>query len=163
MADEPTDPTPDPDEPTPEPNPDPELGDAGKRAIAAERKTARDEKKRADAAEARVKELEDKDKTDLDKARETATEQQKRADAAEARALRLEVATAKGLTPGQAKRLVGTTQEELEADADEILADLPSSGSNGATRPKEKLRSGATPDTEGDPDLDDAVRRTRRF
>lgn len=54
-----------------------------------------------------------------------------RSDAAEAdkaksdqRADRAEVALAKGLTPSQAKRLVGTTVAELEADADELLKDI---------------------------------------
>lgn len=37
---------------------------------------------------------------------------------------RLAVALEKGLTATQAKRLVGTTREELEADADQLLADL---------------------------------------
>jgi hypothetical protein len=41
------------------------------------------------------------------------------------RALRLEVAFEKGLTPAQAKRLVGGTRDELEADAEEILRDFP--------------------------------------
>ena len=58
----------------------------------------------------------------------------KRAEAAEARALRHEVAAAKGLTPAQAKRLAGTTKEELEADADEILADFAP-----AKKPSDKL------------------------
>jgi hypothetical protein len=44
---------------------------------------------------------------------------------AELRATRLEVAHNKGLTPAQAKRLVGSTRDELEADADEILKDFP--------------------------------------
>jgi hypothetical protein len=44
---------------------------------------------------------------------------------AELRATRLEIAHEKGLTPAQAKRLVGATKEELEADADEILRDFP--------------------------------------
>ena len=38
--------------------------------------------------------------------------------------LRNSVALDKKLTPSQAKRLVGSTREELEADADELLADL---------------------------------------
>jgi hypothetical protein len=42
----------------------------------------------------------------------------------EVRALRAEVANVKGLTPSQAKRLVGSTREELEADADELIADI---------------------------------------
>jgi len=36
--------------------------------------------------------------------------------------LRLQVALDKGLTGSQAKRLVGSTKEELEADADELLS-----------------------------------------
>lgn len=38
--------------------------------------------------------------------------------------LRLEVGQTKGLTPTLAKRLSGTTREELEADADVVLAEL---------------------------------------
>lgn len=49
---------------------------------------------------------------------------ERQAREAESRALRAEVANAKGLTPTQAKRLVGTTREELEADADELIADI---------------------------------------
>ena len=36
--------------------------------------------------------------------------------------LRRDVAARKGLTPAQAKRLVGDTEEELLQDADEIVA-----------------------------------------
>lgn len=64
--------------------------------------------------------------------REAAAEQ--RAAQAEARALRLDVAFEKGLTPAQAKRLVGASREELEADADEILRDFPALKPDG--RPK---------------------------
>jgi hypothetical protein len=46
---------------------------------------------------------------------------ERQAKASEERALRAEVANAKGLTADQAKRLIGTTREELEADADEFL------------------------------------------
>ena len=49
---------------------------------------------------------------------------ERQAKESEARALRAEVANAKGLTPSQAKRLVGETREELEADADELLKDI---------------------------------------
>ncbi len=56
---------------------------------------------------------------------ETVTSAEQRASEAESRALRLEVAFEKGLTPAQAKRLVGASREELEGDADEILRDFP--------------------------------------
>lgn len=56
---------------------------------------------------------------------------------AEARALRAEVANAKGLTPTQAKRLIGSTREELEADADELLADIGERKKNNNVVPRE--------------------------
>jgi hypothetical protein len=49
---------------------------------------------------------------------------ERQARESETRALRAEVANAKGLTATQAKRLVGATREELEADADELLKDI---------------------------------------
>jgi hypothetical protein len=56
---------------------------------------------------------------------------------AEARALRAEVANAKGLTPGQAKRLVGSNREELEADAEELLKDIGKQRSKNNVTPSE--------------------------
>ena len=50
--------------------------------------------------------------------------------------LRLEIAAEKGLTPAQARRLVGNTREELEADADELLEAF------GAKKPESKPESG---------------------
>jgi hypothetical protein len=51
-------------------------------------------------------------------------EVERKAQESEARALRAEVANAKGLTASQAKRLIGSTKEELEADAEELLKDF---------------------------------------
>lgn len=52
---------------------------------------------------------------------------------------RAEVAHEKGLTAGQAKRLVGATREDLAADADELLKEFKPSGEggrrNGGPRP----------------------------
>lgn len=98
-----------------------ELGDAGKKALDAERREKRAAEKRAADLEARLKEFEDRDKTESTRAIERAEAAEKAAAAAEARALRLEVASEKGLTPAQAKRLVGESREELEADANELL------------------------------------------
>lgn len=76
------------------------------------------------------------DKADADKSEtEKRTAAEKRADAAELRALRLEVAAEKGLTAAQAKRLVGATREELEADADEVLQLFPGSKAPKAPKP----------------------------
>lgn len=98
-----------------------DLGDAGKKALDAERREKRAAEKRAAELEARLKEFEDRDKTESTRAIERAEAAEKAAAAAEARALRLEIASEKGLTPAQAKRLVGESREELEADADELL------------------------------------------
>jgi len=82
----------------------------------------------------KAKQLEEASQSDLEKL--TARAEQAERERAEAtdRALRLDVAFEKGLTPAQAKRLVGATREELEADADEILRDFPALKPDG--RPK---------------------------
>jgi chromosome segregation ATPase len=99
---------------------------------------------------AKAKELEDASKTETQKAQEALTTAQQRAADAESRLMRLEVAVAKGLTPAQAKRLVGSTKEELEADADELLASFKSddSGDRPLRRPVERLRGGGDPTEE---------------
>lgn len=66
-------------------------------------------------------ELDQASKTEQERLTERATAAEKRADALEVRALRLEVAAENGLTTAQAKRLVGETRDELEADAKELL------------------------------------------
>lgn len=126
------------------------------------------EQLKAKAAEA------DASKSDLQKLADRVTAAETRAADAEAKQLRAEVAQAKGLTAAQAKRLSGATKEELEADADELLAafggakgDEPKpgegqdasadtgAGNDGGAdevpifgRPKERLTPGAAPDTE---------------
>lgn len=86
---------------------------------------AREQEARAKAnatAADRLKEFEDRDKTEAQKMQDRAEAAEKRASDLESHAVRLEVAAEKGLTPAQAKRLVGTTREELIADADDLLA-----------------------------------------
>lgn len=81
--------------------------------------------KEAEQLRLKLKEFEDRDKTEQQKLVESQAAAEQRALAAELRATRLEVAAEKGLTPAQAKRLVGATREEFEADADEILREFP--------------------------------------
>jgi|GEM_PF-5401976 len=110
--------------------------------------------KELEPASARLKELEDADKSELERASERAADAEKRATDAEARALRLEVAAEKGLTAAQARRLVGATREEMEADADDLMdafGTKPSdndktTGRTSTGRPRENLREGASPD-----------------
>lgn len=124
----------------------------------------RDELPEAKALLAKAKEADEKSKTADDR---IAALEKKIAEA-DANATRLEIAAAKGLTPAMARRLVGTTREELEADADELVKFVKPAGvgdegnrpgaSNGAAgdagtpagraRPREALRSGSAPDAE---------------
>lgn len=115
--------------------------------------------KEAETYRRKLQELEDRDKSETDKLKDRVTVAEKRAEEAEARALRLEVAAEKGLTLTQAKRLVGSTKEELEADAAELLESFGGSNGNGgakppAGKPKEKLRPGQVPDASEEPDID---------
>jgi len=92
----------------------------------------------------KAKELEDAGRTELEKLTARAEQAERERTEIGNRALRLEVAFEKGLTPAQAKRLVGANRDELEADAEEILRDFPALKPDG--RPKG--------------DVDQGVRRT---
>lgn len=76
-------------------------------------------KANADAA-TKLQQFEDRDKSESQRLTERLEAAEKRAADLESRSLRMEVAADKGLTPAQAKRLVGSTRDELEADADEL-------------------------------------------
>lgn len=136
-------------------------------------KEARTEASANAAAADRVRELEDSDKSEAEKANRRVAEAEAKATAAEARALRVEVALDKGLTLSQARRLVGTTREELETDADELVETFggkkaddgkpgdgkPDDGKpaddgkpDPRRRPREQLRSGSVPDSEPEAD-----------
>jgi hypothetical protein len=70
----------------------------------------------------------DKSKTQLDKVSEQLAALTSRAEQAEAREARAKVIAAKKLPASLAKRLQGTTEEELTADADELLSDWKAAG-----------------------------------
>lgn len=145
----------------------PELGDAGKRALDNERKARRAAEKRLAELEQKVKEAEDAEKTELQRLQDQVAELTKRAEAAEAKVARYEVAAEKGLTPAQARRLVGATREELEADADAMAEELglnkpdekddkkreeTPEDEQPLSRPKENLRAGASNEEDEQPD-----------
>lgn len=77
--------------------------------------------------EDQVKAAEDAAKTELQRAQEAAAQSKKDADEARLALLKHQVANREGkvLPPELANRLVGSTQAELEADADKLLAALP--------------------------------------
>ncbi|MDP3984322.1 MAG: hypothetical protein Q8Q52_04855 [Acidimicrobiia bacterium] len=115
--------------------------------------------RRVAAAEAKVKKFEDASKSEGEKLAEAKSNAEKDAAAAKSEAARLRVALKKGLTEVQAKRLVGETEEELEADADELLASFKPEDEGTASeedkepastrsRPRERLRPGAVPEVD---------------
>jgi regulator of protease activity HflC (stomatin/prohibitin superfamily) len=118
--------------------------------------------KEAETLRLKLQEFEDRDKSEAQKLAERADAAEKRAADLETRALRLEVAAAKGLTPAQAKRLVGSTREELESDADELLETFKPAVSDDETQMVPSLdlgtRGGAPMPLNGDP-LEKALRR----
>jgi hypothetical protein len=81
--------------------------------------------KEAETLRLKLKEFEDRDKTEAQKLQEERDALKAERDGLYLENLRREVADDKGLTPAQARRLVGTTREELEADADDVIATFP--------------------------------------
>lgn len=106
---------------------------------------------------AKLDNIEQAKKSELEKLAEERDQHLKRGDTAELQVARLEVALAKGLTATQAKRLVGSSREEFEADADELLADL---GSGRKQPPKPNPAQGRGEETTGSGDwLRDSLAR----
>lgn len=146
------------------------LGPAGEKALKAERARADKLDRDNKAAQAELAKFRDAGKSEQDKLSERATAAESRANEAEARALRLEIAHDKGLTPSQARRLVGNTKEELEADADELLETFggtkpPATPNTPGRRPAERgiPRPHVDPDKEDDPtDLAKQILKIRR-
>lgn len=122
-------------------------------------------------------------KTELEKLTDRLTNAEKELEKTRMEALRLDIAAEKGLSKSQARRLLGTTREELEADAEDMreafgIKDKSQGSETDAestpqdrparkVRPKEQLNSGAQtpkPETESeDPNkLADAVLKSVR-
>jgi|GEM_PF-5766136 len=118
-----TEPTVEPEAPVePEgakPELDEPLGAPGIAALKSEREAKTAAEKRAVAAEARIKEFEDRDKSESDKQAEALAEAKAELAELTVAKTRAEVAAAKGVP---AHLLSGSTQEELEAAADALIA-----------------------------------------
>lgn len=157
MADEPTEPTTpatgDPEEDQPK-----GLGDAGKKALDTERQARRDAERKAKELEERLQSIEDKDKSEVEKLTATVQQLTNERDQAVTRADRIEVSVLKSLDEDKAKRitsaakrLTGTTREELEADADEFLTAFAAPPEEPRLTPSGKPREQLKPGS-GDPD-----------
>lgn len=111
------------------------------------------------AARKKVQEFEDHNKTEGEKLADRLTSAERRAQEAELRALRLEVAAEHNLTPKLAKRLTGTTREELVADAVELLEEFPAKPSSPPShKPSPTGRGGTDPTSPPEPSVDDLVK-----
>ena len=107
------------------------LGEAGQKALTAERKraataerTAKAQQKQIDDLTKQLQGFQDRDKTETQRLTEAAQAAEATAASATAKLLRYEVAAKKKLPAEWAARLQGATAEELEADADQLLEAL---------------------------------------
>lgn len=113
---------------------------------------AKAERKRREELEARVKEYEDANKSEGEKLADAKATAEKDAAVAKTELARLRVAMRKGLTPEQAEFLRGDTEDEIEANAEKLLASFtPAEKPDSPLRPTERLRSGAVPTVETEP------------
>jgi len=146
---------PEPDETTEpdEPKPDPDAG--AKKALDAERKARREAEKALNELRSKLDDLEGKDKSELQKLTERNAQLERDLAAANVKSLRLEVAAEKGV---KARWLSGDTREELEAAADEYLADHPPAPGTQSppAKPAETLSGGGDP-TENPVDIKSIV------
>ena len=105
-------------------------------------------------------ELQEQQKTETQRLADQQTALEARAGLAEMEAARLRIALSKGLTETQAKRLIGSTTEELEADADELMSSFAPQTVDTERppgRPVERLRGGTDPNPAPEPDIRDVV------
>ena len=122
-----------------------QLGDAGQKAIAAERKARRDAEQKAKDLEARLAQLEDKDKTDTQRLTEQVTSLTQERDAAKASLDRLTIAIEKGLPEDLAKRVTGGARRIAGGDPDELASDAEDYFSTLGPVPGTDAGSGSTP------------------
>ncbi len=143
--------------------PDPQAEVEKWKALARQHETRA--KSNADAAK-ELEKIRENQKSAEQKAADKATAAETRATTAERTAMQLDVALDKapeGMSIAQvrklAKRLTGSTREELEADAAELFAEfVPAKDDDTRRRPKERLRSGAAPEAEPTKDMNDFIR-----
>lgn len=127
-------------------NDDDGLGDAGKRALQAERdraKKAEQQLKQARDELAELKKTGDATKSAMDKVLAKLEAAEERSQNAEQRALHGEVVAATGLSMAKVARLKGGTVEELMADAEEVFDWKPADdkGEGGPTPPGEPAQT----------------------
>ncbi len=120
------------------------------------KKRSRENEAKAKANAGAAKELEgikDKDKTENERLTEALAKAEQEKAAAETGLLRASVAAEKGLPPELASRLTGSTKDEIEADADDLLKVVGSAGGPGTD-----LKQGGRGADTGQNDVDSWIR-----
>lgn len=155
------------DEPTGEPFGDEaQLGEAGKRALQAERHARALAERQLAEAQQKVKEFEQNSLTAQERAERERDEFKASAESAALDLAKYEAAAKMGLPLTWAKRLVGSNPAELEADAAAIKADLDQRAKPGTPRPDPSAGQsggGAKPNLVEAMDAYAASRQARRF
>lgn len=111
-----------PEPTTAPPAPADDLGDAGKKAIAAERAARKAAEKQAADLAAQVKAFEDASKTEAEKAAARAEAAEKALAEVTAKAARLQVAAEVGVPADLVEFLTGGDEESLRAQAEKLMA-----------------------------------------
>lgn len=105
-----------------------ELGDAGKRAIAAERKRAEIAEKSLKALQDELQKRETAELTELERFKRENDELRNTNSTTSMEATRYKVALEKGIPADLAPRLQGSNYDELAADADTLVSLIPATG-----------------------------------
>lgn len=106
----------------------PDLGDAGQKAIKAERDARKAAERTAADLAAKLKSIEDANLSDLERAQSAAAEAAQELAALRTENVRTRVALAKGVPADLIDFLTGSTEEEVAAKADILIARLNTSG-----------------------------------
>lgn len=123
-----------------------QLGDAGKKALIAEREARKAAEKRAADIEARLREYENAQMSELERAQQQAKEWQQQAETATVTALRFQIASRHGINADDADVfLTGTTEEEMTAQATRLAALTTSTGPTGPKPDRTQGGQGAAP------------------
>lgn len=160
--------TPPADDPSGEPQAgvEAQLGEAGKRALQAERHARALAERQLAEAQQKVKEFEQNSLTAQERAERERDEFKASAESAALDLAKYEAAAKMGLPLTWAKRLVGSNPAELEADAAAIKADLDQRAKPGTPRPDPSAGQsggGAKPNLVEAMDAYAASRQARRF
>lgn len=116
----------------------PDLGEAGQKAIKAERDARKAAERTAADLAAKLKSIEDANLSDLERAQSAAAEAAQELAALRIENVRTKVAIEKGIPADLIEFLSGSTEEEVAAKADILIARLNTSGT-----PKPDLSQGA--------------------